>query len=229
MSNPLQFATSQTDWQFFVTLTYGSIPVPRIEGAKDIKGPARRGGKVPSEMVRRRMFFQFLRKFCKGFRCPMEHVLFLAREEFGERGGRAHWHCLLGGVRDLNSNATTNRFVIKAYWESCGKSAGGADVREYDPRQAGASYVLKGLESLDPDSFNLDLANSYELQKFDDSLAHRKLILGRGWIRKFQRMKSNKGHQFARQSGKIPERDRSARGMRRGGVPRPARLAHPYA
>lgn len=152
--NPLSYHASLHHWQFFVTLTYGHDGV---------------GGKVPVELVRKKMLFAFLRQVCLGryktkqgerlHRSRWHDLLFLAREEQGEIGGRYHFHLLLGGLPPARHNASEANVMI-SIWKECG--GGIADVRMYDARLDGVSYVLKGLEQ-----WSFEGANSYEVAKFD--------------------------------------------------------------
>jgi hypothetical protein len=153
--NPLAYHASLQPWQFFITLTYGHDGI---------------GGAVPPAPIRKKMLFAFLRRVGLGHyqtkdgqrdhRVNWHNLLWLAREEQGERGGRHHFHILLAGLPAQRHNAT-EAYVQCKIWRECG--GGIADVRMYDTGLDGVSYVLKGLEQ-----WSHEGANAYELGKFVD-------------------------------------------------------------
>ncbi len=171
--HPVVFHASLNRWQLFVTLTYNS---------RDKRGNAL---KVPKEKERDRMLHAFIREVAKGRkrdkqgraidRVPSRFLRWVAREEKGERKGRYHWHILLEGLPPGRINHS-ERFVIKTIWNDLG--GGHSDVRSYDNRLPGVSYVLKGLEG-----WSQSHANAYEVGKFDDDQKDRRLILSESCVR----------------------------------------------
>lgn len=156
LMNPLAYHASLQPWQFFITLTYGHDGI---------------GGAVPPAPVRQKMLFAFLRQVGLGrykdkktgarlHRVNWHSLLWLAREEQGEKGGRHHFHILLAGLPPDRHNVT-EAHVQKTIWRECG--GGIADVRMYEAGLDAVSYVLKGLEQ-----WSHEGANAYELGKFRD-------------------------------------------------------------
>lgn len=173
--HPVAFHASLHKWHLFVTLTFRS---------RDERGNALN---VPREVERTKMLYAFLRQAAKGRkkdkagraieRVPFRFLRFIAREEKGERGGRYHWHILLEGLPPSRLNHA-ERFVLKSIWNDVG--GGFADVRSYDSRLPGVSYVLKGLEG-----WSQSHANAYEMGKFSDDHEDRRLILSGSCIRQW--------------------------------------------
>jgi hypothetical protein len=171
--HPIAFQASLHRWDLFVTLTYKS----RHESGAPLK--------VPDERSRARMLFAFLRELAKGRmtnrngepinRLPFRFLRWVAREEIGERNGRYHWHILVEGLPASRLNHT-ERFVIKSIWNDVG--GGFSDVRVFDARLPGVSYVMKGLRG-----WSQSHANAYEMGKFADDQKDRTLILSASFTR----------------------------------------------
>jgi len=169
------FNASLHRWQFFVTLTFAS---------RDERGNLLA---VPSYAERRKMLFAFLRECAKGQKrnkegiriqsVPFPALLWLAREERGETGGRFHFHILLDGLPPSRVNKSEG-YALKSIWRKLG--GGFADVRTYDKRADGVSYVLKGL-----DEWSRVNANAYEMGKFNADEKDRMLILSNSCARKW--------------------------------------------
>jgi len=171
----IAYNASLHPWAFFVTLTYAS---------KDKSGNPR---KVPNLRERRAMLFAFLREASKGRKrnkhgtriesVPFPCLLWLAREERGELGGRYHFHILLSGLPSTRTNRT-ECFALKSIWTGLG--GGFADVRLFDTGLPGVSYVMKGLAE-----WSKVHANAYELSKFTEDEKDRMLILSDSCVRKW--------------------------------------------
>ena len=171
--HPIAFQASLHRWDLFVTLTFKS----RTESGSPLK--------MPKEDARERMLFAYLQQAAKGRkrdregnpieRVPFRFLRWVAREERGERGGRYHWHILLEGLPPSRLNRSEH-FVQKAIWSEVG--GGYADVRAFDTRLDGVSYVMKGLEG-----WSQKAANSYEMGKFGADHEDRKLILSESCVR----------------------------------------------
>lgn len=174
--DPIAFNASLHSWAFFVTLTFTS---------RDKAGNA---VNVPGFGDRRKMVFAFLREVAKGnYRNKQQKrihsvnfasLLWLAREERGEQGGRYHFHILLDGLPPSRINRT-ECFSIKSIWTGLG--GGWSDVRLFDARLDGVDYVMKGLAQWSPLH-----ANAYELAKFSQDEKDRMLILSDSCCRKWQ-------------------------------------------
>lgn len=215
---------SRIHWTLFSTLTFV-------------------GQEVPRPQVRCKMLFQWLRQCAKLEGIPFELFVFLAREEQGEIGGRYHFHCLTGGSRSSLAQAGTPwgnvkslAYAFENVWRnSCGKSAGIAQVRAFDPSLSGVSYVLKGLS----DEWSTIEANNFEVARFRDTgetvrvggqiaaRLDRQLIPARCLVRELVGSSSNRRRWKARVLKK-EYRDRAESGNRQA-QPSPSRLAHPYA
>ncbi len=152
-------------WQFFATMTFRKVDLPR--------------------KVRISMFFKFARQISRQHRIFFPNLLWALRLERGEIGGRLHFHSLIGG---LPASAATkgNCFAMMALWaDSCG--GGFARIRLFAPDLDGVSYVIKGLDG--PAHNGADL---YESGKFVDQSSelmlaasvHRHRQAGRGLSKK---------------------------------------------
>lgn len=215
---PIATAASRVTWEHFCSLTLkGKFLGETEDGA--------------AAHARRRILYAWFRKVEKAFGIPSGKLVFLAREESGEKTGRWHWHALLSGLYHVpgrgvipSPNPKSDAFRIMALWEQCGSGAGMARVREYDAQLSGVSYVLKGLENLE---FSYAGANAYELGKFAEDVEGRQLILAPQFVAKVDRLsRRNRRHRKAREL-KVVSRDRSAPGALPS-VRKPATFKHDY-
>jgi len=131
---PETYLLSYVPWQLFASLTWA--------GSK-------------SSGLRIRTLFAWLRTLGEWSGVHFHRVLWLAREEHGEVGGREHYHVLVGGLRSERLSIGFNH-AARNEWKRLG--GGFARVRAYEADAAGVSYVLKG----DAEKG----ANHYEAQKF---------------------------------------------------------------
>ena len=109
-------------------------------------------GTVPHVNICYGLAFRWLQELAKVCGVPYKRLLIALRGEEGEKNGRFHFHCLVGGT------ATRNYHTLQHQAEHLWKiQTGGArvDVRQYDRSLAGADYVAKCLG-----------ANAYELNKY---------------------------------------------------------------
>ena len=127
------YTLARIDWQFFTTHTYKN-PMPRLSVQYDI-------------------YYRWLYQVSKVSKVPYGRILMALRGENGERGGRHHFHSLLGGV--ATCNIMTLRSQMMRLWKITSGNADG-DFRIYDRSLAGAEYVCKALTG----------ANEYELNKY---------------------------------------------------------------
>jgi hypothetical protein len=95
-------------------------------------------GTVPRSNICYGLAFRWLQELAKVCGVPYNRLLIALRGEEGEKNGRFHFHCLVGGT------ATRNYHTLQHQAEWLWKiQSGGArvDVRQYDRSQAGAEYI----------------------------------------------------------------------------------------
>ena len=109
-------------------------------------------GTVPRPSICYGLAYRWLQELAKTCGVPYKRLLIALRGEEGEKFGRFHYHCLVGGTATRNYHTLCHR--AEWLWKI---QTGGArvDVRQYDRSQAGAEYVAKCLG-----------ANAYELNKY---------------------------------------------------------------
>jgi hypothetical protein len=127
------YTLARIDWQLFTTHTFKN-PMPRLSVQYD-------------------MYYRWLYQVSKVSKVPYGRILMALRGENGERGGRHHFHSLLGGV--ATGNIMTLRSQMMRLWKMTSGNADG-DFRIYDGSLAGADYICKCLTG----------ANEYELNKY---------------------------------------------------------------
>jgi len=128
-------------WQWFVTLTFKREATHAVQDS---------------------MMFAFLREAARKFGVHFHRLLWVRRQERGERFGREHLHLLIGGV---SSEKVTrwSCFKLKDLWEGLG--GGIARVTLFDARLNAGDYLTK------PGRF-VDVGGQvYEVSKFDDRTA----------------------------------------------------------
>jgi len=125
-------AAGRIEWQFFATLTFR--------------------GQVPRPAMRLRALQVWLSAVAAASRVPFPRLIWFARDEQGEIGGRHHFHVLIAG---MPSSLLT---LGACYWLGSMWSKGFSDVRLWVPALGGVDYTLKGLGE--------DGANCYEARKF---------------------------------------------------------------
>ena len=109
-------------------------------------------GKVPRANICYGLAFRWLQELAKKCDVPYKRLLIALRGEEGEKNGRFHFHCLIGGTATRNYH--TLQHQAEWLWKiQCNGAR--VDVRQYDRSQAGAEYVAKCLG-----------ANAYELSKY---------------------------------------------------------------
>ena len=109
-------------------------------------------GTVPHTNICYGLAFRCLQELAKVCGVPYKRLLIALRGEEGDKFGRFHFHCLVGGTATRNYH--TLQHQAEWLWKH---QTGGArvDVRQYDRSLAGADYVAKCLG-----------ANAYELNKY---------------------------------------------------------------
>jgi len=130
----LDFALSlsRVEWDFFCTLTFkGSLP--RIKTAYG-------------------MSFRWVRESANLLGVDRYRLLTALRGEHGERNGRFHFHCLMGGTSTRNQITDSHR--LEHVWKQI-SNGGRVDVRPYVRALSGPEYLCKALG-----------ANRYEVEKF---------------------------------------------------------------
>ena len=162
MEIPEIHAMSRVNWQFFGTLTFKKERMPTA--------------------VRIKLWFALARALAKWYGVRFPNLLWVLRTEQGEVTGRAHFHCLIGGlpetaVRDAKvikrengtwdvNNPTCH--ALQAKWGRLGLHADDPQNRIarfslYDARLNGAGYLCKCL-GVDDSRLTKDI---YETGKFD--------------------------------------------------------------
>jgi hypothetical protein len=109
-------------------------------------------GTVPHSNICYGLAFRWLQELAKRCGVPYKHFLIALRGEEGEKNGRFHFHCLVGGTATRNYH--TLQHQAEWLWKIQSNGAR-VDVRQYDRSLAGADYVAKCLG-----------ANAYELNKY---------------------------------------------------------------
>ena len=123
---------ARIQWDFFATPTFA--------------------GKVPRTQIAYGLAFRWLQELAKVCGVPYKRLLIALRGEEGEKNGRFHFHCLVGGTATRNYH--TLQHQAEWLWKIQSHGAR-VDVRQYDRSLAGADYVCKCLG-----------ANAYELNKY---------------------------------------------------------------
>lgn len=210
-------------WQYFVTLTYGYRPEPKL------KPDFYLGKNPPPVSVRHCMLVQWMRQIHSRFNLPGTSpfsVQALVRTERGEKGGRIHHHALVT-LDGIDHPTIGGASALKMIWQRhCGASAGHCDSRIYQDGLPGVDYVLKALGS-----FDLLAANGYELERFGSSNEERSVIFTPGAVWSLFKQRSHRSRHEAQQAARLLRRlrrDQSSRGVEPS-FWRPASLAHPYS
>jgi len=149
MVSPLVHAITGAPWQVFAHYTFKNpTPVEREAGV---------------------LLRNSQRKACRLAHVHFESAWFLSRGEFGELGGRFHYHMLIG---NFPSYAGTSGFCLdlKNYWSGLRLDVGSfagvqgdiCQVWPYDAALDGVRYVMKGVERYE---FSGE-ARNYEMTKF---------------------------------------------------------------
>jgi hypothetical protein len=97
------YSLARIDWQFFTTHTYKN-PMPRLSVQYDI-------------------FYRWLYQVSKICKVPYGRILMALRGENGERGGRHHFHSLLGGCRYVQhyDSSFANDASLEDHIRQCGR------------------------------------------------------------------------------------------------------------
>jgi hypothetical protein len=182
MALPETFALGSQSWEWFSTLTFDS---------RDASGNLQR---VPRWDRQKVMLFSFLRESAHGIKrdstgrliekVAWDKLVWCARGEAGEKGGRDHFHVLIAGFPFSRLNPA-ERFALESIWRGLG--GGHSQFRLFDPSLGGVKYVLKGLSDWSRSS-----ANAYEFGKFG-KVDEGKLILSNSFLRKWGRVHAKTG------------------------------------
>jgi hypothetical protein len=162
VEKPFVFALSRIEWQLFCSLTFVRENMPAS--------------------LCRRYWFTFARAVAEIQGVHFRRLLWLLRSEFGEIGGRYHYHALIGGLSH-HGLSMGMIFRLKRTWEQAlplvlrkdefgdyrklSKFCGMARIRLFDPGMDALDYCTD-LESVDggASGWSLSGANSYEAKKF---------------------------------------------------------------
>jgi hypothetical protein len=147
--SPLVYAMREAPWQVFAHFTFKN-PLPVAREAEVLVRNAQR-------------------KACRLAHVHFESAWFLCRGEFGELGGRFHYHMLFGNFPPF---ARSSGFCmdVKQFWSRLRLHVGSfADVQgdicqvwPFDWALDGVKYVMKGIERYEYSGE----AQNYELTKF---------------------------------------------------------------
>jgi hypothetical protein len=130
------------DWKVFVTLTWSGEP--------------------PTSAGQRRLLFAHLYRISRTFRIPFRRLLWVVRQEQGEKTLRPHYHALIGWRGEKASIGQC--FALNSDWQKISRSCGWARHYVYNPGEDAANYITKGL-SVGLGDFRLAESN-YEAGKF---------------------------------------------------------------
>ena len=120
--SPEQFWYARIPWQLFGTLTFEEDRLP--------------------EAKRLSRFFCVARRAAELTRTHFHDVLWVLRQEDGDKVGHRHFHFVMAGGRVI-----TDVRQLCAKLEDCWQRKGGGrcEIEAYDPRQDGIGYILKNL------------------------------------------------------------------------------------
>jgi hypothetical protein len=150
VGNPETWSLYSIPWQFFCTLTYVR---------SDLREPSHKAG-----VIRCTMAFAFWRSVARRFGVPDPRILWVLRDEAGEKNGAMHVHMLIGGLHPWVINTATCFWMMDS-WKRINRLTPGdklwklhpSRVRMYEPNLPGVEYVCD--QSVSP-------ANAYETAKF---------------------------------------------------------------
>lgn len=142
--SPEQYWLSRIPWQLFGTLTFEEDHLPEAE--------------------RLRRFFRVARRAAKLTRSHFPGVLWVLRQEDGDKFGHRHLHFVMAGLRvvaDVEQlcakleecwqrdggwkQVARHRHCAKLGESKQRKSGGRCQIEAYDPSRDGVGYLLKGL------------------------------------------------------------------------------------
>lgn len=115
--------------------------------------------------MRGRLTFAFLREAAKVAGVPFRRLVWVLRHEFGERGGRSHYHWLLG-CKEWNPTVG-QMFYLNSLWDGM-RRCGFSRNHIYDQRLNGVEYVTKCLSS--GGTIGGDLYESSKFRNADSAL-----------------------------------------------------------
>lgn len=116
-------------------LEYLALVDWRVWGTLTFKGEK-------STRIKERMWFAHVRNWCSVVGARFSDCWWVRRSEFGELGGRHHFHYLIGG-REFDGVTLGMCFAMQNRWQKLG--GGWAHIREYDGPLGGLDYMLKAL------------------------------------------------------------------------------------
>lgn len=162
MEKPFVFALSRIEWQLFCSLTFVRENMP--------------------VSLCRRCWFTFIRDVAEIQGVHFRRLLWLLRSEFGEIGGRYHYHALIGGLSHHGLNVH-EIMRLKSAWEQVkplvlrkdeygsfrklSKFCGMARIRLFNPEMDALDYCMDGsMEGGVSSGASVCGANQYETTKF---------------------------------------------------------------
>jgi hypothetical protein len=133
-------------WKVFATLTWS-------------------GATPPTYGCQRRLLFAHLYRIARIKRIPFRNLLWVVRQERGEKTNRPHYHALIGWAGGDTSNVG-QCFAFNSFWNRLPK-CGFARHFIYDPGEDAIGYITKGLcGCLSEQGRDALGASHYEASKF---------------------------------------------------------------
>lgn len=112
----------------------------------------------------RRLLFAHLYRTARTVRIPFHNLLWVVRQERGEKFGRPHYHALIGWKGDRANIGQC--FALNSFWNRLPK-CGFARHFVYEPGQDAVGYITKGLSGcLSDQGRDYLAASNYEASKF---------------------------------------------------------------
>jgi len=98
--------------------------------------------RVPGRVHQQKVLFGFFYQVAKSASLPFSRLVWAARREYGEVGGREHYHWLIGA--DSWQPSVGDCFTMNALWDSFPK-AGFSRNHLFNPELNGLDYICKCL------------------------------------------------------------------------------------
>lgn len=142
MESTVHMLSRCRDWKVFATLTWSEVQPPTSAG-------------------QRKLLFGHLYRIARIARIPFCRLLWVVRQERGEKFNRPHYHALIGW---RGKPATIGLcFALNSSWAKQHPLCGYSRHYVYDCGQDAASYITKGLSGSGRDTAS---ASNYEAGKF---------------------------------------------------------------
>lgn len=151
--------------------------------------------KPPTSPTQRKLLFAYLRGVASAQKIPFRQLLWVVRQERGEKTFRPHYHALIGW---RGQQATVGQcFALNQSWLQLHRLCGWSRHFVYDCGQDAVGYITKGLSGTGRDT---TAASHYEAGKFGWS--ENEVILSGALLRLVSRASRIKGQNRPGQSEK---------------------------